>query len=423
MAKKIFDILPPKPPTTFREEKKPPIIEKVTLPKRVKEKVVWVSPKISLKKSLILVILILIMAGFLLSFKFSKAEIKIWPETDMVNFKTKLSVEKGIGIPDFKNKVIPGEIFEIEKTISQEFPSSGKLLKKAEGTIRLYNEFTTNTENWLSGTRFVSSDGKLFLSKNKIAVPGAEVKNGKMVPSSVDVPVIAAEPGSDYNIGPSHFSIVVFRGTPRYTKFYGESLQPMIGGGESYRVTKEDLEQAENTLTNKAKTESKETLKSKISSEFLFLGDAVETKILDKFSSATVGTEIEKFNYQVKVKSTTISLKKENIEKFAEQFISLQIPEGKLLYKESLKIDYTPEVINLESGKLSLSLNLSAKIYPEIDEILFKKGLVGKPLSETKIFLENQPRILKSEIRISPFWVKTIPQNIEKIKVKYPLID
>ncbi len=423
MAKKIFDILPPKPPTTFREEKKPPVVEQVTLPKPIREKVFRVPPKISLKKSFFLFILVLIIVGFLLSFKFSQAEIKIWPETDTVSLKTKLTIEKTIKTPDFQNKIIPGEIFEIEKTISQEFPSSGRLLKKAEGTIRLYNEFTTNDENWLAGTRFVSSDGKLFLSKNKIAVPGAEVKNGKMVPSSVDVPVIAAEPGSDYNIGPSHFSIVVFRGTPRYTKFYGESFQAMTGGGDSFQVTKEDLEKAENVLTDRAKTESKEVLKNKIPAEFFFLEDAVETKILDKSSSAKAGTEVEKFNFQVKVKSTTISFKKADAANFAKEFIRAQIPQDELLYQESLKIDYTPEVVNLELGKLSLSLNFSAKIYPAIDESALKKGLTGKSLSETKIFLENQPKILRSETRLSPFWVKSLPQNMERIKVKYPLID
>ncbi|MFQ6049769.1 MAG: hypothetical protein ACE5J0_01885 [Candidatus Paceibacterales bacterium] len=411
MAKKIFDILPPE-----KLEKK----EK--LPKKERFEYKISPPKIQLKKALIFIPLILIFA-IAFSFKISKVEIKIWPETETVAFKTELTVDEKIENSDFKNGVIPGEIFEEKKTVSDEFSSSGKALKKAEGVIRLYNAYTTNFEVWLAGTRFVSTDGKLFKSKDKIRVPGAGIKNGKIDPSYVDVPVIAAQGGADYNIDPSHFSIVAYRGTPRYTKFYGESFEPMTGGGQALQATKEDLERAEDMLTEKAKIEVLAALESKIPAEFVFLKDASETEILEKSSLAQPGAEIKKFNFQVRVKSTTIAFKKEETENFAEQFILSQIPEGKLLYRESLKINYSPEIVNFELGRLSLSLDFSAKIYPEIDLQSLEKGLIGRSLAETKIFLENQPQIIRTEVRFWPFWVKSVPKDLEKIEIKYPLVD
>ena len=421
MAKKVFDILPPE---KFEEKKealgkeKPKFkLPEIRLPKL---------PQIRLKKKLIFVpsiILIVLISLFIFSFKFSKAEIKIWPETATLTFKTKLTADTKVKSPDFKNNLLPGKIFEAEKTISEEFSSSGKSLKKAEGLIRLYNSFTIQPETWLAGTRFVSSDGKLFKSKDKISVPGAEIKNGKIVPSFVDVPVIAAEGGSDYNIAPSHFSIIAFKGTPRYYKFYGESFQSMTGGGEVSQVTKEDLEKAENVLTEKLRGELKEILKSEIPAEFVFLTDASEIKILDKSSLAREGMEIEKFNFQLQAKMSTISFEREDIEKFAEQFILPQISKGKSIFRESLKIEYLPEIINFELGKIIISLNLSVKIYPEIDLQSLKRTLIGKSLAETKIFFENQPQIIKTEIHLFPFWLKSIPKDIEKIEIGYPIID
>jgi len=420
MTKKFFDILPPKkeeklpkPPTILPEEKHPLLEGRFKLPKIFEKKLeIWWGVPI-----FILIFL------FLLSFKFLKVEIKIWPETELINFKTKLNIDTKIENPDFKNNLLPGKIFEVEKTVSEEFSATGKALKKAEGVIRLYNSFTTESENWLEGTRFVSADGKLFKSKDKIAVPGASIKNGKISPSFVDVPVIAAEAGSDYDIGPSKFSIVAFRGTPRYTKYYGESFQPMTGGREVSQVKKEDLEMAEKNLTEKAETEAEGVLKEKIPTEFLFSKEILETKILEKTPSAQVGTETEKFNFQIKVKSTTLAFENKDINDFAREFILSQIEKGKLPWEESLKIEYSPETFDFETGKARLSLSLSVKIFPEIDLIALKKGLVGKSLAETKIFLENQPEIIKTEIRFFPFWVKSIPKNLERIEIKYPIID
>ena len=422
MAKKIIDILPPKPPTTFSEERPKPFLEK----KKEARSGGGQNPLLLFAKKKwwgVLPFFVLIFL-FLLSFRFSKAEIKIWPEVETRNFRAKITVDKTAENPDFKNNILPGKIFEAEKTVSEEFPASGKILKKAEGIIRLYNNFSTQNENWLDGTRFVSSDGKLFKSKDKISVPAAYIKNGKIIPSFVDVPVIAAEGGADYNIGPSKFSIVAFRGTPRYTKFYGESSQAMKGGGEVPQVKKEDLENAEKILTEKAKTETQGALTAEIPSEFLFLKENFEIKILEKFSLAQIGTETEKFNFQIKVKGTTISFLKEDINNFVKEYIRAQIPEDKKLFDESLKTEYSPEKpFSSESGKTTLSLNFSAKIYSEINLDSFKKGLAGKSLAETKIFFENQPDILRTEVRLSPFWIKNVPKDIEKIEIFYPLVD
>jgi len=415
MAKKIIDILPPE-----ELEKKEEVSEEEVLEKEKPEfKVKITFPKFSFKKSLILLPLFVLIFLSFLSFRFSKAEIKIWPEVQTADFRAKITVDKDIKSPDFKNNILPGKIFEAEKIISEEFPASGRVLKKAEGIIRLYNNFSTQNENWLAQTRFVSSDGKLFKSKAQIAIPGAEAKNGKIIPSFIDVPVIAAEGGADYNIGPSKFSIVAFRGTPRYTKFYGESSETMKGGGEAPQVKKEDLENAEKILTEKAKIESEKALEDKIPTEFLFLKENFETKILEKFSLAQVGIETEKFNFQVKANCTTISFLKADINNFAAEYILSQIPKDKKFFAQSLKIEYSPEKsFSSESGKTILSLNFSAKIYSEIDLNSLKKGLAGKSLAETKTFLENQPDILRTEVRISPFWIRNVPKGLEKIEIE-----
>lgn len=417
MTKKIFDILPPKKFERKKEKTKEEKILKKEKPsfelnKKNKRKLFFLS-------SIAAAILILII---LFSFKFSKAEVKIWPETEVKSFETTITIDVNRENSDFRNNILAGKVFEIEKNFSEDFSSSGKLLKRAEGIIRLYNGFTTNSENWLAGTRFVSSDGKLFTSKDRIAVPGAEMRNGKIVPSYVDVPVIASEGGSDYNIEPSHFSIIAFRGTPRYYDFYGESLQPMTGGGEVSQVKSDDLEKAERVLTEKAEKELKDSLRNEIPAGFVFLEDIFSIEVLDKFSPAKEGMELERFNFQVQGKISNISFEKKEIEKFIEQFVLTQITQEELMFKESLEIEYLPEVIDFTSGKLTVSLNFSVKIYPEINISSLKKALMGKSLNETDIFLKNQPQIIKTEIHLFPFWLNSLPNNSEKIEVEYPII-
>jgi hypothetical protein len=131
-----------------------------------------------------------------------------------------------------------------------------------------------------------------------------------------------------------------------------------------------------------------------------------------------MGAATEKFNFQIKVKGAAMSFKASDIENLAISSILSQIPEGKEFYQESLKIDYQPGPFNSESGKMSLSLLLSAKIYSEINLDSFKKAMAGKSLNEAKILLENQPEVRQFKIRVFPFWIRNIPGSLEKIKIE-----
>jgi hypothetical protein len=422
MAKKVVDILPPKKETILKEKKVAKVKE---LPrKKLKFSFPQVSlPKIRFNQILFLFLASLLIFLFILSFSFSKAEIKIWPEVEEVSFVETITVDTKTETKNLEKKVIPGKIFEIEEVFSDSFNSTGKVLKKAEGTIRLFNEYTTKDEVWKEGTRFVSSDGKLFKSKDKIYVPGAKIKNGKIEASFVDVPVIAAEGGSQYNIGPSEFSVVAFKGSPRYFKYYGKSFEPMKGGGEFPQVLKEDLERAERELINLANQKAKEILKSKLSSDLSFSPDAIEISVLEKNSNAKEGEEKERFDFQIKVKIATILFFKDDLFEFAKEYLFTKIEKEKDVYLPSVKTELKGEVKNFELGKATFQLKTGAKVYPKLDLLAIKKAIAGKNLEETKFFLLNQKGVSKAKIEIFPFWIKKIPDDLKRIEILYPLID
>lgn len=235
--RKIFDIIPPKEKTIKR-----------SLESNLPE------PQKSFSKSrrfLFVFVLVLTMIGTSVFFSYTfvkpKAEIEIWLKTKIKNFKTQLTITNSIEKPDFGAFLIPGKIIEAGTNISQEFLSVGSHLKKekARGIIRVYNAYSTHPQVLIATTRFVSADGKLFRTPKRVVIPGGRYEKGKLIPGFIDIEVVADQPGEEYNIGPTTFSIPGLAGTAKYTAFYGKSFQPMKGGKivkESMIFKKEDLE-------------------------------------------------------------------------------------------------------------------------------------------------------------------------------------
>ncbi len=423
--KKIFDIFPP--------ESKVPSIERARGLLSSLEKTESFSakktsrkPKAFLrdkKKWLIICFpLFLIMVGIFFNFVLSQTEIIIWPETETLNFKERVTVDSKANQSNLRERIIPGKVFEDQRSLSQQFSSSGKTLKKAKakGIIRVYNNYSTSPQILVATTRFVSDTGKLFRSIKRVIIPGGNYEKGKLVPGYLDVEVEAAEPGPDYNIGPATFSIPGFVGTPKYTAFYGKSFSPMEGGflGEVPQILEKDLEEAKKILVERIKKESQDSIKKMVSEDFILLDEGISQEIIEAVSLYPVGAEVEKFDFQVKIKSKTIGFRKSELENFAEEFIILNTPEDKKFQPRSLKIGYSLESANIEKGEINLNLDFSGKIFTKIDEISLKKALMGKSLSETQMLLQEYPKIIKAQLKVFPFWIKKVPSDEEKIKIR-----
>ena len=394
------------------------------------------------KFSLILFFLALISLSVFAYFNFSSAEVRIWPDVQNVSLQQRIIADTTVKSSDpehwLKNLVIPAEFFQDEKSESQQFSATGKVAKSSfsQGQIRIFNSYSTAPQVLVANTRFISAEGKLFRSLEKVTIPGGRYEKEKFVMGFVDISVKAAEEGPEFNIGPSTFSIPGFGGTPKYTTFYGKSFSPMSGGfkGEVSRVTQKDLDEAKNMLVQKLMQESKNSLRNKITSDFVLLDGALKQEILETSSSSVAGAEAETFNYKVRVQSKILVFKKTYLETLAEKLIYLQnvqprfqtddaLSLGKKIWPGSLKINYSLTDLTFSSeddqnsGKIILDFDCSAKIFTDIDKDKLKGELKNKSLNEIQILTEDIPSIRKAETKFWPFWVVRASNKVEKIKI------
>jgi hypothetical protein len=407
MPRKILDISPPtkKPQTLSPEglEKKPyfPLWLKITLTLGlVFGAIIWLSLQ-------------------------SKLTLYLKPQTELVKFQQTLEVNISQNEVDFQKKIIPGRFFTQEKEKWQTFQATGQDFEegKAQGIIRVYNVHTPPTPITLRAkTRFLSSEGgKIFRAPQKIYLPAAKIKNGKVIPSSVEVKVVAQEAGEDYNIGPSKFSVPGLAGTPFYYTIWAESESNMEGGfkREVKKVTSEDIENAKRVLKEKLWELAKNSLESEISGDFVLNEKAIFEE--DSQISCLVEQEahLSEFNCQGKIKLKGLGFRVSDLKEFATQFVLNKISSSKELYGDSLNLNFSIKSLIPEQGKMIIDLEIQAEIYNKIPQELFLSQIKGKSQTEIeKIVFENYPQIEKVKFKFWPFWIKIAPKNLDRIKIE-----
>ncbi len=414
MSKKFFDILPPKE----AENQAKPVRQ---FEERVEDKPKRPAKRRSSrsKKGLFLVLAFFFILIIFAFFFLSRAEVEVWVATDVLEYEETVTASSDARIPDFSNRTVPAELFEKEIVLSEEFTATGKTEKRAEGMIRVYNAFSTTDQILIANTRFVSADGKLFRSPERIVIPGGSYdERGRFVPGHTDILIRADQPGEEYNIDSTTFSIPGLAGTERYTTVYGQSFSPMSGGGEVALVTEDDLSAAKEEMEKRMLEKGEDSLKSELSLDFVLIDDALMFDIVKVGSEAEAGKETSSFVFEVKANSQALVFKKTDLESLAEEFILSRAPSEKLFLKESLEMDYQVESIDFDSEKIVLAFNFSGKIYSDINQKNLKEGIKGKSFNEAQMLLEDYLEISYFELKLWPFWVKKVPNNTDKIKVK-----
>lgn len=367
---------------------------------------------------------IILVGGLIYQWLWAKATIEIWPETEIIQQQEEVVVDHNIAISIQEEKTIPGKLFTDSREKQRQFASTGTKegKKKAEGFIRVYNNYAPAKPITLrAGTRFLSSSGQYFRSPESIYVPAAKFQEGELTPQWVEVKVVAMEAGDDSNIAPADFSIPGLLGTNYYDKVYAKSFEDMKGGEIEtfHQVTTKDLKQARDVLEQEIVVNCKEDFQNEAGPDFIFLEDAFSQEIIEGESSIEEGVVLDQFDYREIVEVKSLAFSKKDLREIASQFMTITAEDkGKVLVPDSLNLNYQLLTINLDQGKATLVLKLSARIYTPLPEEEIRNKVKGLNHSKALFILrQSYLSIRELQIKTRPFWTKKIPSSLGRIKV------
>ena len=363
-------------------------------------------------------IISIIFCLFALSFLFSNAEIVVDPKIKEVTLNENLSADK-----DSNTSGLPFDLVVIEDVEHKSVKATGEkdVFEKATGTVVIYNAFSSAPQTLSIDTRLEGSNGKIYKTETKIIVPG--MKKGSTTPGSVEVKIYGAEAGEEYNSAPLDFKILGFKGTPKYSKFYGRSKGEIAGGFKGKAPSLSDEEKT--TAINDIKTALQAKLLRKAAVPgFILFKDAAFFKLDD----INIPLVAEDGNLTLTLKGTLHGIL------FNEQKLTKKIA-GDNIGKDDDSEVYIPDIGNLafslaDNGDISfedlktINFNLSgpAKIIFKLDENKFVSDLLGISKKNFAQVLSQYPNIESAVLKLRFPWMQSIPDEAENVKVivNYP---
>lgn len=330
---------------------------------------------------------------------------------------------------DLDTDVNQKHIKSIEKTLkdtqSVDFEATGKknLGEKATGSITM--EICTSSLSTPSsvsvGTK-VNSDDNLYTTQAAASFSFDHIGNGCIVYKSNTVNITATEGGTDYNVSNATFTIV---GLAAYTATGSTS-----GGTDKLAtvVSQTDIDKAKEQLADANKDDALKKLKAKFGNDDVIIESSLTTTGVDPVSSPAVNQEATgKAKLTREVTYTLTGIAKAEMNEYLDGAFDelLTSKDSQRVYDNGLSTvnfsDFTAG--NTGSTNDGATLTATAQIGPKINDNDIKEQAKGRRTGEVIGDIKAIDGVSDVNVKLSPFWVTGVPDDIKKISVEFKLKD
>ena len=293
---------------------------------------------------------------------------------------------------------------------------------KARGTIRIYNDFSSESQTLVATTRFETTDGKIYRLLQTVVVPGVTEKNGKRERGTIDATVIADQTGDDYNISPARFTIPGFKNGPKYEKFSAESLQKFSGGGSSVGNTQKIISaEDKDRITQKALEDFRSHVLTEMKRELreneVLLEESLWIEKINETIVPAVGSAATDFTYEGRYRIQVFALNELEVKKRIEA--ERVNASGVVLTPKRYTVSYASLLPKYDMGKIDFTVESTIQFEANIDTGAIRQGLLGQDEEGIRAFLKLHPEIERLQVEFTPqLIIATIPNNPERVEVK-----
>lgn len=381
-------------------------------------------PKSGISKLLVggIVVISIAVLAFAFSLIYASATVRITPKTESVSVNKTFTAKK-----DAKPTELQYEVMTLTKQRGEVVPAtSGEHIEtKARGTIVLYNAYSSSPQLFVVNTRLENNKGQIYRTEKAVTIPGYKNMEGRIVPGTAEVTVIASEPGSTYNAELSDitgdFKVTAFRGDPKFETFYGRLKTDLTGGyvGISKNIAPAVASSTRARMRDQLKTDIIAEAKAQVPEGFVLYDDAITVD----FSTLS---NTQKTNQEVVMneKATLygVMLKEDELNKFAAPDQMQIFAKGKANGDGIEKLDFT--IINTKEfsprlgSALTFSLRGDYRLVGEFPESELKTKLKGTKVEDIAQVLSQYGTISSADVILRPFWKRTFPLREDRITIE-----
>jgi hypothetical protein len=341
-------------------------------------------------------------------------------DTDATDYNSSLSATLDSGASDVSlaKNTIPATISQQQKTSSQQVPATGQQNngQKANGSIKMTAmtcspHLFPGPSDVPAGTG-VSTGGNTYITQDNASFNQSGGNGSCLFWKSGSVDIIAKVGGSNANVNNATFSV---SGRSEVSASGSTS-----GGTDDIVkvVSQGDIDSATAKLTQQDTSAVKSALAQQLRSQNLYPVTATFSSGTPNTTASTpVGQPADAVTVTQAVTYTMYGTQRSNLDQLIENNIKQQIdPTTQTILNDGLDTASIKLTSNTDTTA-QIGVQTTATVGPKLDVASLKSQIAGNKTGYVKSLIGNQPGVTNVTVKLSPFWVSSVPKSTDKIKI------
>jgi len=358
-------------------------------------------------------LVLLIIGGIYAAIVMPKATINIATDATVVDTALDLNLSTTAKELNEEDTILPAKQVQQQKTYTQQVATTGQKNNgnKASGSVTITNCSTGDVT--VPAGSGLTSGGNTYITQQSVTVPVSDFKglNGPCKNNnSASVNVVAQSAGTASN-GATSFAV------PGYSGLSGAGSS--TGGTDNIVrvVNQNDINNAKakiNLEDPSVKTDLQNQLKK---ADYYPITATYSSGTPATTSSNSVGQVADNVTVTETVTYSMFGVKEDDLKTVVNNSIKDQIDTNKqsILDDGISAATYTVNSTNATGAQVAFASKASAG--PELDADQIIQNALGKKPAEVRDSFKNNPDITDVDVKLSPFWVSSVPKKETKVKV------
>lgn len=326
---------------------------------------------------------------------------------------------------DAAKGIIKSIVVEDKRDSSVDFMATGTKEEgeAASGTMTI-SRSVPGDKDVPMGTGFSNGDCT-FVTTKAVSVPGASPGpwNGSgysVVSGSVDVSVKATDIGDQCNLSERSYDPTVNGVSAKGSDMKGGAKRTLK------IVTQADVQKASAELVKKNNDDEKNKLRAKFGKGVMVIDASFNAAQAEVTASPEVGEEAASGKAKL---STSITYSMTGIETAELKGYLTSALEDKLSKETSQRVydagEQKAQLNEFAANDKGATITIVAtgQVGPQIDDNNVKNRVKGKQFGDIQSDLQSISGVRDVQVNFFPFWVKTVPNDSERISIKFNLQD
>ena len=182
-------------------------------------------------------------------------------------------------------------------------------------------------------------------------------------------------------------------------------------------VKEADIARARENAIIEARKQAEEEVRAELPNGWVALEESWQGEVNDFTTTATVDERLEEIPYTAQITVHVMGYEETALQKELQRALTAKLDQDYMLFPGPISFTKSLEAVNWETNTAEIAVRVTHTTVPMLSVDTLQDKLAGRDKDAALLYLRGLKGVKTANIELWPFWVRSVPTIMARVKV------